>query len=231
MNRALPFLLLVFVAFGAACEEDKQTDVYRPGGAYQSKLDARGRKVMVQDSKGNALGKLRLRDQEIVVYGADMVKLGSAAWRTEGEKTTVLVKPRDSEEAAFVEAEPAVWKLEGRLRIERVERGWALYGANGQRLGYVERMELGKFALRDDYSSPPRVLARVDEGFVKSPAGSTFVQSTPRTEGVMLLPFALEGLDNLTRIGLGLWLRHAMPDAETPPAEEAATDLGRDATD
>jgi len=153
--------------------------------------------------------------------------LGKALWTPGESEARVEIAPRGEESATFREVEDAIWELEGRLRLERVERGWAVYTAGSKRLGYVDQVEPGKYALRDDYSSPPRAFARVDEPAVKSPAGAILVEGTPRTDAVLLLPFAVDGVDNLTRVALGLWLLHAMPGArDTGPTEteDAASD-------
>ncbi len=215
------------VLAATACErEEEQENPYLPGGEFQTKLDARGTRVMVRDADGKTLAKLRNRRETIRVYGPQMVVLGEVAFEATSDPPLVRVEPRGGEPEEFVSGESGVWKLGERLRLELVSDGWAVYGPRATRLGYVSKPEEGKFAVRDDYSSAPRAFARVGEAVVKTPAGASIVTTTPDADAVVVLPFALEGIDPLAAVALGKWLELGgvtelppRPDASPSPAD------------
>lgn len=199
-------LLLLTLAF-SGCEREPEPSIYRPGGPYHSVLDARGKRIIVRDHEGEVLGKWRERDESIRIYGPDMILLGEVSWDEAGDRVEVVAQ--GAEPAWLAKTNDGVWRLPGRLRLERVSNGWGIFDAASRRLGYVAEVEPGKFALRDDYSSAPRAFARREESSVMSPAGAVVVDGSPATNAVRLLPFAIDGLDNLTRAALATWLLNA----------------------
>ena len=217
-----PLALLVLVLALAGCEREPEPNVYRPGGSYQNVLDARGKRIIVRDGDGATLGKWRERDESLRVYGPDMILLGEVSW--DEAKDRVEVIPRAAEPVWLAKTSDGVWQLPGRLRLERVANGWGIFDASSRRLGYVAEVEPGKFALRDDYSSSPRAFARREEASVMTPAGAVVINGNPATNAVRLLPFAIEGLDNLTRAALATWLLNAdvAHGADAPPCPRDA---------
>lgn len=223
----LRLLIVLSLLVLVACNQrEQQPSPYAPGGELQSRLDARGKRIVVRDDSGKVLGKLRVRDDEIKVFDAAMSPVGSVSWDDQTTPPTVILAPRGEREVSRLEApDDGTWILPQRLRLERVSEGWAILTDAGRRLGYVSKLDDGRFALRDDYSSRPRAFARSDEETVRSPAGADIVSATPRGDGRLALPFALEGLDNLTRVALGVWLMH-YPSRVAPTASDAgAPDL------
>jgi hypothetical protein len=208
--------LCVVALLLAGCEREKAPSPYSPTGDYFQRLDASGRKHIVRGDDDERLAKLRVRDHEIKVYDAEMISIGTVGWRESGsdEHDVIVVTPRGGDQMQLErsDGQEDVYELPGRFRLERVERGWGIFDAEGHRLGYVEELEEGDFALRDDYSSPPRAYARAGEPDVKSPAGRIVVRANPELRSAPLLAFALEGeLTPLDRMALGLWLERVKP--------------------
>lgn len=186
----------------ASCERQEEPTIYAPG-EYASKLDATGRRHIIADADGHPLGKIRVRKDALRVYDAEMARLGEV--RGDGKEIEV---ERSGEVSKFESPSLGVTILQGRLRIEMVEHGWAIFDANAQRLGYFEWLSDGRLALRDDYGSAPRVFAHRDGADARTATGQVIVTVLPPYSAAKMLPFALEpgGLDELDRVALGVWL-------------------------
>lgn len=205
-------VLLLLTASG--CEREEAPRRFSPGGEYFQRLDASGRKYVITADGDRTLAKLRVRHHEIKVYDDQMRSMGSVTWSDDSEAREVVIEPRAAEPVRLRKqgASGDAFELEGRFRIERVEKGWGVFDADGQRLGYVEESEPGEYALRDDYSSPPRAWARTSDAAVKTPSGRTLVAASPEFRSALLLGFAFEGdLDPLERVAFGLWLENIKP--------------------
>jgi hypothetical protein len=207
-------LLALLIFAGSGCEPEPGPRRFSPTGEYFRLLDSAGRKYMILGEEDRPLGKLRIRDEEIKAYNASMEPVGTVEWRDEDGAVAISVTPRggDSIQLRRRKESVDVYELPGRFRIERVERGWVVFDADGRRLGYVEESEPDEFALRDDYSSPPRAYARPSDPAVKTPSGRTVVAARPEFRAAPLLGFAFEGkLDALDRVAFGVWLEKMKP--------------------
>lgn len=168
---------------------------------------------MVLDQDGEPLGKVRLRKDSIKVYDTDMTPVGTVEWDDE----TLRVEPWGGDAVELVLSEDAVRELGDQLRLEKVEDGWAIFGASSQPLGYAALVEEDRFGLRDDYSSAPRAYARREPGEVKSPTGKPLVTARPTLSAPLLLPFAIDvELSVLDRVALGVWLDRFFEEDEKP---------------
>ncbi len=189
------------------CEREEKKTIYEPG-QYVQKLDARGRRHVIADAKGQPLAKIRVRKDGVRVYGADMTVLG----RVEQKGADVFVTRGLGEPTTFEPGATGVFELDGRMRIEAVEHGWAVFDPSARRLGYFAWLPDGRLALRDDYSAAPRVFARANSSEARTPSGEVRLSIAPRYPAAAILPFALEGeLDELDRVALGQWLAAHKP--------------------
>lgn len=195
--------LLVCCLILSACEREERENVYEPGGRYAKLLDARGKRHIIRNSDGTTISKIRVRPGTIKVYDSEMSPLGELD--TAGP--TLRVTRRGAEPVEF---EPAgvAYELPGRLRIEPVEHGWAVFDGDASRLGYFRWLDDGRLALRDDYSSEPRVFARIGDSEARTPAGKVEFTVEPMYSAAVLLPFAVQdsNLDALDLVALGVWL-------------------------
>lgn len=216
-ERWLVFLVSLLMVVSSACEQEEGPRRFAPGGEYFKLLDASGKKHIVLGDQEQRLAKLRVRDQEIKVYDAQMRSIGTVEWIEKGEEgdeeIVITVEPRGEEPIELRRPGENVFQLDGFFRAERVERGWVVFDSDGQRLGYVEESEPGDYALRDDYSSPAKAYARKTESAVKSPSGRTIVTARPEFRSAALTGFAFEKeLDVLGRVAFGLWLEKLKPE-------------------
>lgn len=210
MRHPLAVLLCVAMLFG--CEREERKNVYKPGGEFVQRLDARGRRHLVHDGEGATLAKLRMRGEQIKVYGSEMNALGTVGWTDD----KLIVTRRGEKPTAFTERDGAD-ELAGRLRVESVERGWVVFDGATRRLGYFEWLDDGRLALRDDYSAAPRLFAEPDAAEARTPARRAALVVTPPYPAAVVLPFALEAdLDALERVALGLWLVAQRPVRDEP---------------
>lgn len=210
---AITLSLLMLGSWG--CERDKEPRRFSPGGQYFQLLDGSGRKHIVVGEDDEPVAKLRVRDDEIKVYDAEMLSRGTVEWgAADREGVQVTVTPRGEEPTAVRRPGDSadVYELSGHFRVERVERGWVVFDSDGRRLGYVEELDAGEYAVRDDYSSPERAYARKDQPAVKTPSGRTIVDARPEYRSAPLLGFVFEGdLDVLARVAFGIWLEKQKP--------------------
>ena len=200
MKCWLSALLLWVCVVATACESRRRENVYKPGGKFVQRLDARGRRHLLQDGDGALLGKIRVRGDVLRVYDAERTSLGDV------DRTALTVRRLHDEPVAIAEVDGA-HELAGSFRIEPVDRGWAVFDAKARRIGYFAAGDDGRLALRDDYTSAPRVFA--EPGVAKTSSGQVLVRATPSIDGELLLPFAVssDALDPLARVALGAWLQ------------------------
>lgn len=133
----------------AGCHREPPPPLYVPGGAFFERLDATGKRVMLEGPEGEVLGKLRLRESHQKIYDEGMRPVGRVQWsmgdggvgprreglsmRRVGEREGQVVRERGED----------VFEVEGVARFERTHRGWAIFDVEGGLLGAMEAGEDG----------------------------------------------------------------------------------------
>ena len=192
----------------SGCHSGDEENIHAPNGKLIKQLDARGRRHLVQNGKGDVIAKLRIRKDKVRVYDGQMLSVGDLHWegddlRITGPNGKVTSLPASIE---------GVGEIPAKLRIEVVERGWAVLDSRSSALGYFEWVDDGRLALRDDYSANPRLYASPEDHEAVTPAGTAELVMTPGYPVVVAMPFALPGkLGALERVALGMWLQRHKP--------------------
>ena len=207
--------IVAFCALLAAssCQPSSEsTERYAPGGEYHKQLDARGKRHIVHGAKDAVLAKIRVRkDGEVRVFDKDRVSLGSVRMR-DGK---VVIERRGAKPAGVEWLDDDTITIGANLRLERVERGWAVFDGKAQPLGYVQWVSPDRLALRDDYSSAPRLFAGPEDTSARTPSGARELDVRPPYPVIELMPLALGGdADALDRVALGMWLLAQRPEGK-----------------
>lgn len=189
-------LVLVMGLTLAGCKVSGQTPRH-----HKAKIpDASGRKLIVVDANGNALGKLRLRKDRMRVYGPDMMPFGMVArdeagmgFTPHGQITTQYLTPDTH----------GIWESAESLRIEPVDRGWAVFGADATLIGYVEFS--GTWTFRSGYDDSPKWVTKGRD--IMAGAEKICTGWSAENEPEMTLALCIEGLPLESRALLGAWLK------------------------
>lgn len=227
--RPLSLSLLTLLVLAGGCRDENEGSPYRPGGPYAERLDAPGRRMTIDGPDGRPAVKIRASGDRYKVYDAQMRRSGEVRWVDAGDAgdDAVLIEIRESMgepwRAITTEDRGAIAELEGRFRLERVTEGWAVFDPKANLLGYVDRQEgegapgAATWTLRDEFSSPPRLVARGET--LAAPKGAARLRThAAELEGSFLVAMGFDELDALSKVALGAWLRHA-----SPPVAEAST--------
>ncbi len=190
------FLLLVLALSLTGCNMSGQSP---PRHKYKTP-DAIGRKLIVVNDHGDTLAKVRIRSDGTRLYGPDMLPFGMVSrdenglgFQRYGETTTSYLEPDPS----------GIWECADSLRIEPVDRGWAIFGANAKLIGYVEFAQGWTFRLGYDDKAKWVVTGRE----VVSNADTVCSGRSGRLEPEMTLSLCIEGLPVESRALLGVWLQ------------------------
>lgn len=190
------FLLLALIVALAGCRRSYDRD---PGPPLSEKLASSGTRVMINDIDGAPLLKVRrLRNHRIRLYDESMLRLGVVHYAVENE--VVYEEPGGQRVVLMVE-DPDVIEVEGRFRLERVSRGWALFDRRNELIGYLDHEE-GEWTLRSTYSTPKAEwLARpAKDGAKLYRHGEEFAQMRDRELGAgVLLVMSIEQLSVSSR--------------------------------
>jgi hypothetical protein len=205
--KRLALTLLVAAALAlAGCKVSGQT----PRRHKAKAPDASGRKLIVVDSSGNTLGKLRLHKDRIRVYGPDMMQFGMIA----RDETGLGFTPYGQTSVQYLTVDShGIWESAESLRIEPVDRGWAVFGADATLIGYVEFS--GTWTFRSGYDDSAQWVTKGRA--VMAGAEKICTGWSAEIEPEMTLALCIEGLPLESRTLLGAWLK----DQETARATTA----------
>lgn len=164
--------------------------------------DAEGTRFVVVDSAARPLAKLRLRKQHLRVYSEQMTPMGTVL----NTQDTFVFQPGQASPVALT-GNGAVREFGTSLRIEPMEKGWALFGHDATLLGYIEYV--GGWTFRKSYSD--RSGWRVEKNRVLD--GKRVVcESQSRVERPALtLALCLQELPVEARAVLGVWMETQQP--------------------
>lgn len=189
-------LVLVMGLTLAGCKASGQTPRH-----HKAKIpDASGRKLVVVDASGSVLGKLRLRKDHIRVYRPDMTSFGVVS----RDKTGMGFTPYGQKTTQYLTTDiHGIWESAESLRIEPVDRGWAVYGANATLIGYVEFS--GAWTFRSGYDDSPQWVTKGRDIM----AGAKIICTgwSAEIEPELTLALCVEGLPLESRALLGAWLK------------------------
>jgi hypothetical protein len=226
IKLSMVFLALVVLA---GCREDRGSEA-RTAAQYQRMLDSSGKRVLVVDAAGEPVAKLRKRTAKYKVYDADLTATGFVSWepadstsvdpeqaapdKTSGPRATVTARSLTKQDARDIaQVSEDNYELGGALRIERTDRGWAVFGPDAELVGLFERAERDSWSLRRDYGDGAAIEAKT------SPTSSSLMRDgkkiledkSGRLSALELLAFELEGIPTLHRVAVGAWMEHARP--------------------
>ncbi len=194
MRRLAPTLVMALALAG--CNVSGQTPRHHKAKAP----DASGRKLIVVDASGVPLGKLRLRKDRIRVYGPDMMPFGMIAQDESGLGFT----PNGQTTPQYLTVDDhGIWESAESLRIEPVDRGWAVFGAEAALIGYVEFS--GTWTFRSGYDDRPQWVTKGRQ--VMAGAEKVCTGLSADAEQEMTLALCIVGLPLESRALLGAWLK------------------------
>ncbi len=199
-------LVLVMGLMLSGCKVSGQTPRHHKAKAP----DASGRKLVVVDASGNTLGKLRLRKDRIRVYSPDMTSFGMIAH----DETGIGFTPYGQTTTQYLKSDPhGIWESAESLRIEPVDRGWAVFGADAALVGYVEFS--GTWTFRSGYDDSPQWVMKGRAVLAGAKIMCTGLSGEIEPE--LTLDLCIDGLPLESRALLGAWLK----DQETARATTA----------
>ncbi|MBA2664042.1 MAG: hypothetical protein H0U74_17260 [Bradymonadaceae bacterium] len=177
-----------------------------------------GKRVVVTDASGKAVLKLRSRRNTWKIYSEDFRTQGFVRWHTsagEPEHSVSLESVDRATTARFRAVSPEVFELPGRLRIEKVERGWAVFDRNAQLLGLFERTEdstVNQWSLRPNYTAKQSWTAErsEDQIIARHVDGATRSVDATHLSPPALLATQLDALETLERMALAAWFMRVM---------------------
>ncbi len=206
-------LLVLIVAVLAGCREDPSDSA----DEFQRKLDSTGRRVLVVDADGQPLRKLRIRRDSYKVYDESLAAVGYVRWEDVDDqqpvRARVELRPLDKSEPLAVEqVADDSFELPDHFRIERVDRGWAVFDAEASLVGIFERYD-GSWHLRGGYDDQPSLSVDDSEAMlaVLREGQTEFRLQAGELSALELLAADLDGLGPLEQTAVGVWMQHARP--------------------
>lgn len=226
--------LLLAMAVGCREENDNRD---RPGGPLYEMWGAGGERIVViRDTPGDEgeeeqdaeerssepLAKLRRRSDGYKVYDANFVPVGVVRERegpvehgVDAESSALRPIRVESLEAGtrsvLRRKEVDIWGLEGRFRLERTARGWAVYDAESTWIGRFEftgtkgKGEWRLYRGRNE-ESVWRVQSGAEGRSVEEAGVTRYRLKHGELDRSILLALALEELSLPDRVAIGLWL-------------------------
>lgn len=216
MSGLVVFALVLLALGGCRDGSDDSTQEYR------EELAASGDRLVVTDGDGEPIGKVRVRTDRYKVYDASLAPVGFVSWGervsttdADEEAEAIAVRSIEATEPERIETddEPTV-EFEGRWRVERIDRGWAVFDEDAELIGRFERRDDRWQFRRDDDSSALTVEKRDGRMRIVRDDGSEAARaSSDELSELELLAWQLEELDALDRAAVGVWLHHRAGDA------------------
>jgi hypothetical protein len=197
----------------SGCRRDPPENPYAPNGEYFEKLDSAGQRILVVGPDDASQLKLRKRLSHYKVYDADMQPIGRISWEPSSEvrarprQEGLQLEPLGSGNARSIERNSGdVYELSGAARLERTNRGWAIFSANGDMLGSLERTDTG-WELASTFDGEDRLRVVERDGVSVLLRGDDVLRRVTRGElgELELLMQGLTTLDPLERTLVGAW--------------------------
>jgi hypothetical protein len=207
-------LLLVMVLALGACREDPSAGE-SSAMKYQRTLDASGKRVLVTDANGDTVAKLRKRNTKFKVYDESLAPVGFVEWqKAEGEGgARVTMRSLDGKTRESVEpVSEDSFEIEGRVRIERTDRGWAVFDKDAALVGIFERGSDEEWVLRPDYEGEPFEATRDGVDWKVKQGEETVLKARANALArPEILALKLDGLSVLERMSVGAWMERGRP--------------------
>ena len=158
-------------------------------------VDASGRRVLVTNTEGKVLAKVRLRSSGVRVYDADMMPIGTVT-----SLDGIVYRPNpEGASLALVKTEDGVWEFDQTMRIERLQTEWALFDANARLLGYLAHDGSWSFRAAEGDAWT------VNDGQVLQ-QGKSRCEARSTASSAMLLALCVESLPVQARVALAVWM-------------------------
>ncbi|MGM0556545.1 MAG: hypothetical protein ACQEVA_09235 [Myxococcota bacterium] len=211
-------LLLVSTLVLSGCRREPPENPYAPNGEYFDRLDAAGQRILVVGPDDQAHLKLRKRLSHYKVYDSDMQPIGRISWEPSSE-----VRSRPRREGLRLEriggdgsrsiekSSEDVYELAGAARLERTNRGWAIFAAGGDVLGSLERND-DRWELARTYDGDERLRVVERDGNTVLLRGEEVLRRVTRGElgELELLMQGLTALGPLERTLIGAWFESSL---------------------
>lgn len=202
----------------SGCRRDPPENPYAPNGEYFEKLDAAGQRVIVVGGDGERRFKLRKRLSNYKVYDAEMQPLGRISWEPSSDARK---RPRQQElhmrrlgadqNVRIEKRADDVYELPGVARMERTNRGWAIFSSSGDVMGSLERSgDSWELARTYDGEERLRVLERDGDSVLVRGDETQMRVSRGELGRLELLMQGLSELDPLQRALMGAWFESRM---------------------
>lgn len=224
-HRRLLTVLFLLLSVGfviSGCRRETPENPYSPSGEYFEKLDSSGKRVLLVGPDDEERLKIRKRLSHYKVYDSDMRPLGRVNWEPSADlderprrEDLSMRRLGDEQSTSVKQRDDAVYELPGSARLERTNRGWAIFSTDGEMLGSLEPSESG-WRLVASYDDPEHLRVSRREGASVLLRGDEIVL---RVEGgelpeLVLLMQALTQLDPLERTLIGAWFVSREADSE-----------------
>jgi hypothetical protein len=214
-------VIVAAVALGllTGCREEPSSSPYGATSEYHRQLEASGRRIIVSEVDGSERFKLRRRSASLKVYDRQLAPVGRVSWEDAPASSPgrAIVRARrvdQPEEVATIDSVEGHFEMQGRFRIERGDRGWAVLAEDSRLLGVFEPLDGKGWEFRRSYQAPdPWRVERAADGAATVVRGGEPVAQTRGGEltDLELLAFKLDGLTLLERAAVGVWLERARP--------------------
>ena len=207
----LGILVLAVVALGA-CREERGSE--RTTADFQRLLDANGKRVLVVTPDGDPVAKLRKRPTKYKVYDESLAPVGYVSWQTdEAGAPQVSVRTLSGEALPIERVSEGTFELGDELRLERTDRGWAVFGPEAKLVGVFQKRG-DVWQLRPGYDDAPTFTVTAEDtswAVLKDdePVLEARSKALSRLEALAL---KLDGLPMLHRVAAGAWMQRARPD-------------------
>lgn len=216
MRTALLLLLCLMMLPATGC----MRELPEPPRKEYPRPATGGKRIILEGASGHEDLKLRKRHKGFKVYGEDHLPLGLVRWREEGPRGTfVELRTLDGSRRAILaslakEGVPDETTFEDtfdvgdRLRMERIERGWAIFDRQGTLLALLDRDGEERWRMRKSYNDRDSWTVTRGEDRMQLRLGDQTVRTFPAAlfATVGILAFGIASLDPLDTVALATWL-------------------------
>jgi hypothetical protein len=212
--RPLPILLMaVVVLVLPGCLQDQPEPAPRPN-PYPA---TSGRRVIIEGSPPNTTPeleeiKIRRRRHHYKVYGPGRIAEGTVRWSHDDQGRFVVEQRRldGTASTALVSTDDDAFNLGDHLRLERIERGWAIFDERAQLLALIDYQDPKGWQLRKSYTDRESWTAVVEGDVVTLRHGQRTMRTLPADlfAPTGALALAIGDLSSLDAVSLALWLPH-----------------------
>lgn len=196
---------MMMAVLGACRDEPRDTE--SSAMKFQRMLDAAGERIVVRDAQGSAVAKFRKRNAKYKVYDETLAPVGFVNWEKHDAGVRVYLNPLDGDGAERIEqASEDKFKLGDRVRIERADHGWAVFGKGDAHVGVFEKGDGDTWTLRPAHG-PAYKAKRDGRTWMVTQGEQTVIELRARDmERLEVLALRLDGLPMLERVAVGVWM-------------------------